>query len=191
VEVRQVPVPLPDVEAVADEELVGDGEAHVAHREILDEAAIRAVEERDGGEGAGRAERECLAEVVQGEAGVDDVLDEQDVAVRDLGVQVLEEPDPRVAARVRVRSVARKLEEVDRVGDRDRAREVGEEDEARLQRGDEERLPTGVVAGDVAAELADTCGQLLPRQVDLADGARLYDASSRWYRCARRSRSRL
>ena len=46
VQVRQVPVALVQVEAVADEELVGDGEADVPDRQVVDEPAVRAVEER-------------------------------------------------------------------------------------------------------------------------------------------------
>jgi hypothetical protein len=183
VEVRQVPVALRDVEAVTDEQLVGDGEADVANREILDEAAVRPVEQGDDGERGRLAEPERLAQVIQGQAGVDHVLDDQDVAVRDLRVQVLQEPDPRVSARVRVGAVARQLDEIDPVGNRDRAGQIREEDGARLQRGDEQRLTPVVVTGDLAAELADARTQLLAREVDLADGVpRLYDASSRRYR---------
>jgi hypothetical protein len=183
VNVRQVPVALRDVEAVTDEELVRDREADVANREILDEAAVRPVEQCDDGERGRLAEPERLAQVVQRQARVDHVLDDQDVAVRDLRVQVLQEPDPRVAARVGVGAVARKLDEIDPVRNRDRTRQIGEEDGARLQRGDEQWLTPVVVTGDLAAELGDARGQLLPREVDLADGLpRLYDASSRRYR---------
>ena len=45
-QVGQVPVALPELEAVADEELVGDGEADVAHRQVVDEAAVGPVEQR-------------------------------------------------------------------------------------------------------------------------------------------------
>jgi hypothetical protein len=133
------------------------------------------------------------AEVVERQAGVDDVLDEQDVAVGDLRVEILEQADARVAAGVGVRAVAGQLDEVERVEDPDRAREVRDEDEAGLQRRDEERLAPSVVTGDLPAELSDAGRELLPREVDLADlgEGRLYDASSRRYRCARRSRSRL
>jgi hypothetical protein len=114
------------------------------------------------------------------------------VAVGELLVQVLQEPDPRVAARVGVGAVTRELDEVERVGDRDRPREVGDEDDARLERRDEQRLTALVVVGDLAAELADARGKLLAREVDLPDrGRQGYDASSRRYRCARRSMSRL
>jgi hypothetical protein len=194
VQIRQVPVALADVEAVADEELVGHREADVADGQVVDEAPVRPVEQGGDGERGRPAEPERLPEVVQRQAGVDDVLDEQDMAVRDLGVQVLEQADPGMAAEARIRPVARELDEIERVGDRDRPREVGEEDDARLQRRDEQRLAAGVVAGDLPAELGDARRELLAREVNLADVvslARRYDASSRRYRCARRSISRL
>ena len=67
------------VEAVADEELVRDGEADVAQREVVDEAAVGAVEQRHGRALRGLRAR-ASAEVVQRQAGVDDVLDDEDVA---------------------------------------------------------------------------------------------------------------
>jgi hypothetical protein len=75
--------------------------------------------------------------------------------------------------------VAGELDEVDRVGDRDRAREVGQEDEARLQQRDEQQVAAGVLAGDLRAELADARLQLLGREKDIADaGIYDYDAKS-------------
>jgi hypothetical protein len=53
--------------------------------------------------------------------------------------------------------------------DRHRARQVGEEDDARLQRRDEQRLASGVVPRDRSAELADPNGDLLGGEVDVAD----------------------
>ena len=64
--------------------------------------------------------------------------------------------------------VARELDEVERMRDRDRAREVGQEDEARLQQRDEQQVAAGVVAGDVGAELADADLQFLGCEKDLA-----------------------
>jgi hypothetical protein len=75
-------------------------------------------------------------------------------------------------------AVACKLDEVERMRDRDRAGEVGEEDEARLERPDEQRLTALEVAGNLRAELRDTRGQLAGRKVDLAD-ARIYVTRSR------------
>ena len=73
-----------------------------------------------------------------------------------LAVEVFEQPDPRVAAGVWLRGVARELDEVQAVVDPDRARQVGDEDNARLERRDEERLSTLIVTGDLASELSDT-----------------------------------
>jgi len=55
------------------------------------------------------------------------------------------------------------------VQERQRARQVGQEDERRLQGADEQRLLTGVVGGDLLAELRDTGRDLLGREVDLSD----------------------
>jgi hypothetical protein len=169
VEVREVPEPLVEIEPVADEELVRDGEADVAHRQVLDEAAVRAVEQGDGRQRGGSAERERLAEVVERQAGVDDVLDDDDVASGDLRVEVLEQPDAGVTALIGAGRIARELEKVEAVWNAERAREVGDEDEAGLQRGDEQRLAAVVVARELTAELADACLQLPPREVDVAE----------------------
>jgi hypothetical protein len=78
------------------------------------------------------------------------------------------------------------------VVDGDGARQIGEEDNARLERREEQRLTAGVVAGDIRTELADARRELSLREVDVPDrGAGIYDARSRRYRSARRSRSRL
>jgi hypothetical protein len=76
--------------------------------------------------------------------------------------------------------VARQLDEVDLVRDRDRAREVGQEDEARLQEGDQEQLAALVVLGDLRAELGDTLSQLPGAEEDVPQSRvpRLYDARS-------------
>jgi hypothetical protein len=75
--------------------------------------------------------------------------------------------------------VAGELDEVDRVRDRDRTREVSQEDEARLQERDEQQVAAGVLAGDLRAELADASSQLVGREKNLADaGIDAYDARS-------------
>jgi hypothetical protein len=122
---------------------------------------------------------------VEREAGVDDVLDHQDVAVRDLGLEVLQQSDAAAAA------VGCQLEEVQLVRDLECAREVGQEDEARLQRRDKDRIEVDVVTCDLRRELPDAAADLLAREVDLADAPRRYDASSSLYRSARRAMSRL
>ena len=161
--VRQVAVALVEVEPVADEELVRHDEADVPHRQVGDEAPVRAVEERCDRERPRRAQLEQAAQVVQRQAGVDDVLDEQDVAVADVEGQVLEEADPRAAG------VRRELDEVDRVRRADGARQIGEEDGARLQEPDEKQVRALVVARDLAAELRDARRDLRGGEKDVAD----------------------
>jgi hypothetical protein len=192
VQVRQIPITLIQIEAVPDEELVRHHEADVADREILDEAPVRAVEQRHCGERRRRTQGEGLTEVVERQPGVDHVLDDEDVPARQLGIEVLEQPDPRVAAGVGAGRIAGELQEVEAVRDSQRPREIGREDEARLERSDEQRLEPFVVAGDLTAQLADARLQLLVREVDLTKArASAYDASSSRYLSARRSMSRL
>ena len=62
------------------------------------------------------------------------------------------------------------LEEVELVRDRQCPREIGEEDGARLERGDEQRLAALVGGGESRAELGDAAGDLVAREVDLPDG---------------------
>ena len=71
------------------------------------------------------------------------------------------------------------------------AREVREEDDARLQRRDEERLGSTVVPGDLVAELPDARMDLVGGEVDVADAGIARQANWSPYRWARRSTSRL
>jgi hypothetical protein len=55
------------------------------------------------------------------------------------------------------------------VVDRDRARQVTDERQARLQRTDEQRLDAGVIAGELRAQLAYARDDLVSIEEDLAD----------------------
>ena len=90
------------------------------------------------------------------------------MAAVDLGVEVLQEPDLVVAAGVG-EPVAGELDEVEVVRDGDRARQVGDERDARLQRPDQERLAASEVARDLLAQLAYARVDLVGVEVDLAD----------------------
>jgi len=161
-------VPFVQVEAVADEELVRDDEADVPDREIVDEAAIGAVEQRRDRKRGGPAEREQLAEVVERQASVDHVLDDQHVPAFDRGVQVFQQSHPLVSAGDGA-PVAGELDEIELVKQRDRAREVGDEEEGTLERRDEQEIEAGVVGGDVSTELGNARLDLLGREVGLPD----------------------
>ncbi len=66
-------------------------------------------------------------------------------------------------------AVAGELDEVHRVKDRDRTREVSRKDETRLEGTDEHRLAAGVIARDLRADLPHPSGKLRRREVDLPD----------------------
>ena len=72
-------------------------------------------------------------QVGQRQTGVDDVLDEHHVPVEDVGLQVLDDPHPAGPG-----GVGRDGEEVDLRDDRELADQVGEEEHAALEHGDEE-----------------------------------------------------
>jgi hypothetical protein len=91
--------------------------------------------------------------------------------------------------------VAGQLDEVERVMDRQAAREVAQERDAGLQRPDQQRLTAFVVAAEVGADLAYAGLDLVGVEEDLADalvacrrGAQ--DAFARPNRTASRSKSR-
>jgi hypothetical protein len=188
--VREAAEPALEVEPVADEEVVGHGEADVAEREVVDEPAVGPVEQGAGRDLARPAQGECLHEVVEREARVDHVLDDEDVTPGDRKIEILDQADLGLAAEGAV--VAREDDEVERVGDLDRPREVGQEDERALEDGDEDGLAAGVVGGDLRSQLVDPCLDLVTGEVDLSDPRveRLYEARFSLYLWARRSKSR-
>jgi hypothetical protein len=55
------------------------------------------------------------------------------------------------------------------VDDRERTREIGDEDDGSLQRGNQNRLEAVVVGGDLRRELLDPLANLFSGEVDLAD----------------------
>jgi hypothetical protein len=65
--------------------------------------------------------------------------------------------------------VAGELDEIELVKQRDRAREVGDEEEGTLERRDEQEIEAGVVGGDVSTELGNARLDLLGREVGLPD----------------------
>src|SRR5829696_8018518 len=165
--VGQVPVPLGVVEPVPDDEAVGDLEPHVAGAE-LHPAALGLREQRAHLERAGSARAEVAQQVLQRQARVDDVLDDEDVATLDRGVEVLEDADdPRGLRR---RAIGGDGHEVDLARDVERPHEIRQEEDGALEHADEERLAALVVLRDLSAQLSDATGQLVGLDQDLADG---------------------
>src|SRR6266498_553934 len=101
-DIRQVAVALGEVQAVADGETIGDLEADELDRQ-LDLAAVGLGQQSAHLERRRVARAEVAKQILQRQPGVDDVLDDQDVAALDRRVEVLE--DAHDAAGVRGRPV--------------------------------------------------------------------------------------
>src|SRR4051812_48931043 len=164
--IRQVAVALGVVQAVADGELVRDLEAHVA-RNDLDLAPFRLRQQRADLQRRGVARAEIPHQILQGQARVDDVLDDQHVAALDRRVEVLE--DPHHAAGVGLRAVAGHGHEVDLDRDVDLAHQIAEEEHGALQDADEQQVAAVVVARDLGPELGHPRPQLVRLDEHLPD----------------------
>src|SRR5262245_38244425 len=151
-DVGKVAVALGVVEAVADDETVGNGEADVIERH-LPLAPPRLVEERRDAEATRSAREQRFAEERERVAAVHDVLDQHDVAAEDLLIQVLEELWR--AVRFGGEAIGRDAHEIDLVRNRYGFHEIGDEHDAAVQDTDEQRCLIGVVPGDLLAHLPD------------------------------------
>jgi hypothetical protein len=189
-QVREAPEPSVEVEPIADEEVVGNGEADVAERDVVDEPPIGPVQERAGRDLARPAQGERLDQVVERQARVDHVLDDEDVTPRDREVEILDQANLGLAAQRTV--IPGEDDEVERMRDLDRAREVCQKDERALENGDEDGLAPCVIVRDLRPQLVDPCLDLVTGEIDLSDPRveRLYEARFSLYLWARRSKSR-
>ena len=105
------------------------------------------------------------AEVAEGEAGVEDVFDDDDVLAFDGVVDVFDELDG--AGGDAGAAVAGDGDEVEGVVDADGAGEVGEEDGGAFEDSDEDDGLAGVVGGDLGADGVGAVGDLLFGEEDL------------------------
>src|SRR5665811_1889122 len=144
------PEVIGQVEAVADDELVCDLEAHILAGD-LDAPPRRLGEKRADLERGRLAAAQVLEKVAKRESGVDDVFDDEHVTSGDLEIQVLE--DAHHAGRIGGRTVARH----------------GHEEHRPLEHADKEDLPPLVVARDLGGEVLDPGGQLLAADEHLCD----------------------
>src|SRR5882757_10922099 len=97
-DVGKIPEALGVVHAVADDEMVRNGEAHVLRLDGF-ETAVRLVEQRGYAKRAWLVLHEHALEEGEGEASVEDVLHQDDVAPLDRMVEVLDELDRSAGAR--------------------------------------------------------------------------------------------
>ena len=140
------------VEAVADDELVLDLESDIFDLDV-DLAAAGLAQQAGGPQDFRVAGAQDILQVVQREARVDDVFDDNDVAALQRRVEVFEQP--HFAGAFRGGAVARDRDEVERHrAGRHRAGQVGEKDEGALEDGHEmQRLAVRVVGVDLRGEL--------------------------------------
>ena len=118
-----------------------------------------AVEQRAHVEPARTTRRELRREIRERQPGVDDVLDDHDIAPADVDLHVLGD-----AHAPRIGREARDRDEVDldrHVGDR--AREIGEEQQRALEHADEHDT-VGMIGRDLPADALQHRAQLLARR---------------------------
>src|SRR5262249_43388259 len=150
-DVRDISIQVDVVEPVAEHEHVLDLLAHVAGGEG-DDAPNGPVQERAHIERTRRPLSHVRQQVREGEPGVHQVLDQDDVPTFDVDVEVLEDPDAS-----RVGGVAGDRQEVDGHLDvRDGAGQVGEEHERPFQDADQHDA-VGMIGGDPARDAVDAC----------------------------------
>src|SRR5439155_16075672 len=152
----QVAVTLLIIEAVTEHEVVLDLEADVVDRGGND-AANGLVQQGASDHRPRSATLQLAQEVGEGEAGVDDVLDEDDVPTGHVQIQVLDDADP-----ARVRGVMGDRHEVDFGHDGHGPGHVGQEGNAALENGNQDD-PVGVGRRELPCQPAHALGQLAGR----------------------------
>src|SRR5438093_4177024 len=162
-EVRQAPVSLGVVQAVADDEAtVLEGLVRGKGGPVgvdVDLAVPRLVDERADLQAARAPLADVVEEEAQGDAGIDDVVEEQDVPplVGDLGGV----HDRGAHGARALLAQRRRLDEVAREIERDPAHEVGHEDETALHQTDHAGLAAREDLADLPPQLIHPAGDLL------------------------------
>src|SRR5215468_8117406 len=138
----QPTVPLGVVKSVAHDELVRDVEPDVPYRH-LHLGRIRLAQQRDHLEAGRLPGGQVAQQPGQGQAGVDDVLDDQHVPAGDVAVEILE--DAHDAGGGGGRAVRGHRHELQRHRPAQRPGQVGHDHDRALEDPDQEQLTVGVV----------------------------------------------
>ncbi len=148
----EVAVAFGEIEAVADDEFVGDFEADEVGGEV-DFAAAFFIEEDAGADAGGFQFLDDVHDDGEGFAGVEDVVDEEDVAVGEIEREAVEEL--RFAVGFGVVAVAGDADAIEADGVGNLAEEVGGEEDGAVDDGDDGDLFLAVNGGDFGAELLE------------------------------------
>ena len=156
--IREVAVLVGVIQAVSDDELVGNVETDVLDIQRAGHG-LRLAEHRHDLDGVGVAAAQVLHQVAQRQAGVDDVLDDEDVAALDVLGEVLE--DAHHAAGLRTGTVGRHGHPVHGHVGLHRAAQVRHGHDSTVEHTNHEDFPPRIVGVDLGSDLADTRGHLL------------------------------
>ena len=154
-DVGEIAVVICVIEAVADDEFVRDLEA--AHIGLVALGmARRLVQERDRRNGCGVPCAEELTQVLHGEARIDDVLDDDDMAARNVVVQILDEADD--ASGLRGCAVAGDSDEIHVNGAVHAAAQIDVEKRCALEHAHQHGALVSKLCSQIRAELLDAGG---------------------------------
>lgn len=148
----EVAVAFGEIETVADDEFIGDGETHEVGLEF-DLATTTFIEEHASADAGGVEFLDHGDDGGDGFAGVEDVVDEEDVAVGDVEAEAAE--DLGLADGAGLVAVAGDADTVEADGVRNFAEEVGGEEDGPVNEGDDGDFLLAVGGGDEGAELAN------------------------------------
>ena len=143
-DVRKVAVALPEIEAIAYDEDVGDLEAEVVDLHVR-KTMNRLVEHHTYFEASWPAGPQVLADVAKSETGIDEILYQEHVLALDALLQVLH--DPHHAGCLSRRSVAVESHEIYANRNGDGAHKIGKEDDGAPEHADEKDSRFRVVSG--------------------------------------------
>src|SRR5450756_489856 len=163
----EVPVDLAEVETIPHHEGVRNLEANIVDRDV-DQAAGGLVQERADPYRARVLALEVAEQVVEREACIDDVLDEQDISSLDWRTQILEDPDQSGRFRGGA-TVARDLHEIYPQRQADSAHQVRHERQRSLQHADQGQFAARVVGADPLPKLGHLALDLFLGQQHLGD----------------------
>ena len=164
----EIAVAFGEIEAVANDEAIGDLEAHEVGLE-LDFTPADFVEEYAGADAGGVLLFDEIDDDGEGFAGIQNVIDQQHVAVGDIEREIIEEP--RFPVRFGVVAVTGDADAIESDGVGDLPQEIGREENGAVDDGDDRDLFLAVDGGDISPEFLQAT---LDRRLAYEDGFEIF-----------------